>query len=68
MKDVHTKDENRNAQMGIENENGVFSNLQWHNKIQKKKSEEAAVFKREKYQREIQPVCVSQVSGNNRRQ
>jgi len=33
-----------------------------------KKSEDAAVFKREKYQREIQPVCVSQVSGNNRRQ
>jgi len=28
MKDVQTKDENRNAQMGIENENGVFSNLQ----------------------------------------
>jgi len=37
-------------------------------KYKKKKSEEAAVFKREKYQREIQPVCVSQVSGNNRRQ
>lgn len=42
-----TKDGKRNAQIGIENENRVFSYLQWHNKKTRNKSEAAAVFKRE---------------------